>query len=219
LIANTNNHIFSIDYGISVRRTSEGEGIGVASSDLPLWSIGEPGLWDFSPTFLNREAVLFTNLYNNQWNTNWPLWVEGSWSATFKLWTINEETTEEEALFTPSWEFRQELLTGFAGLPVKNANLPVFSEGLSLSRKGSRITAFYPNPDAEQGIAGTLIRIWEQSGKSGNITVSLPPGSDYTQAHPVNLRGEESGTPVKVTENEFIFNLKAYSHASFVLTN
>jgi len=219
LISNTNNQIFSIDYGITVRQTPKGEGIGVVSSDLPLWSLGEPGLWNFSPEFLPRKANLFANLYNNQWNTNWPLWVEGSWSASLKIWPVSKNATEEEALFTPAWEYRQGLITGFSEAPSPKADFPIFKEGISLSHKGSRITSFAPNPDSAQGMPGVLLRVWEQSGYNGQISVSLPSGSNFSQAQPTNLRGEKKGTPIKIIDNKLTFNLKAYYPESFVLTH
>lgn len=215
LIAGSNRHLFSVDYGISVRENRVGFGIGVASSDLPLWSIGEPGLWKYSTNYIPEKAELYANLYNNQWNTNFPLWVDGSWNASMRLWPIVEEVTEEEALFTPAWEYRQDLLTGFTDGPA--GSLAVSQTGLSLSRKGIRVTAFCPNPDADKGEPGTLIRLWEQAGLSGEVVISLPSGFQATQAQPVNLRGEKTGGPLKVRRGRLKLNIKAYAPYSFIL--
>ena len=215
LIAGSNHHLFSIDYGISVRDGNNGPGAGVASSDLPLWSIDEPGLWKYSTDFVPKRAELFANLYNNQWNTNYPLWIDGSWSASLRLWPINDKESEEASLFTPSWEYRQRLLTGSADGSA--GVLPVMDKGLTLSRKGIRVTAFCPNPDAEKGVTGTLIRIWEQAGQSGETVITLPRGCNATQAQPVNLRGEKAGSPVPVKEGKFKCYLGAYAPASFVI--
>jgi alpha-mannosidase len=174
-----------------------------------------PGLWKYTPRWEPREPVLFANLYNNQWNTNYPLWIDGSWSASVRLWTVASGASEEEALFTPGWEQRQDFLTGYAnGTP---GNLPVSSAGISLSRKGIRLTAFCPNPDADQGVDGTLVRVWEQSGESGEVKLTLPSGFKATRAQPVNLRGEKSGKPIRIRQDSLKFNLKAYAPASFVL--
>jgi hypothetical protein len=215
LVAGSNHHLFSIDYGISVRNGATGSGVGIASSDLPLWSLGEPGLWKYTKEYVPRKAELFVNLYNNQWNTNYPLWVGGSWSASVRLWPITPGESEEEALFTPGWENRQDLLAGYVNGAA--GNLPVTATGISLSRKGIRVTAFCPNPDAEQGVPGTLLRVWEQSGQSGEVELSLPSGFIVSQAQPVNLRGEKSGKPLKIRQGKFTFNLKGYGRASFVL--
>jgi hypothetical protein len=215
LVPGTNMHLFSIDYGISVRNGEAGAGAGVSSSDLPLWSIGEPGLWKFSPRYESRKPLLFANLYNNQWNTNFPLWVDGSWSASLRFWPITSGATEEESLFTPGWEYRQNFLTGYAD--GSGGNLPISEKGISLSRKGIRVTAFCPNPDADQGVQGTLLRVWEQSGKSGEVEIFLPSGFKATHAQPVTLRGEKTSKPLKIRQGNFIVNLTAYAPASFVL--
>ena len=59
------------------------------------------------------------------------------------------------------------------------------------------MTAFCPNPDG----AGTVLRVWEQAGKGGTITVTLPKGMKATSARPVNLRGEPAGEPIAIVGN------------------
>jgi hypothetical protein len=45
----------------------------------------------------------------------------------------------------------------------------------------------------------------------------LPRGVKYTKATPVNLRGEVTGKPIKITDGQLSFMLKKYAPASFVL--
>jgi hypothetical protein len=187
LVAGSNHHLFSTDYGISTRKGSAGNGVGIASSDLPLWSLGEPGLWKYTRDYVPRKAELFANLYNNQWNTNYPLWIGGSWSVSVRLWPIAAGASEEEALFTPGWELRQDLLAGFANGAA--GNLPPSQTVLTLSRKGIRVTAFCPNPDADMGVPGLLVRVWEQAGISGEVNLTLPSGLKASTAQPVAVRG------------------------------
>ena len=75
------------------------------------------------------------------------------------------------------------------------------------------MTAFGPNPDG----VGTLLRVWEQSGTSSSLTVTLPAG--FVSALPVTLRGEPKGTPLPVTNNQLTLDLGPYAPASFVLTS
>ena len=96
---------------------------------------------------------------------------------------------------------------------VKNGKLPVSQPGISLSRKGVTLSAFGPNPDGE----GTVIRFWEQGGTSGKLEVTLPPGSKFTNALPVNLRGEKRGEPIRIINGQLFFDLHAYAPASFIL--
>ena len=88
-------------------------------------------------------------------------------------------------------------------------------EGISLSRRGVRVTAFCPNPDGD----GIVLRVWEQAGVGGEITVSLPSGMAATEAQPVNLRGERAGNPIPVKDGKFSFELNAWSPKSFVITD
>jgi hypothetical protein len=91
--------------------------------------------------------------------------------------------------------------------------LPATQAGIAVSRPGTLVTAFGANPDGK----GTILRVWEQTGVSGNLTVTLPVGAKFTTATPVTLRGEKTGEPVKITDGNLVFQLKAYAPASFVL--
>ena len=84
---------------------------------------------------------------------------------------------------------------------------------MTLSRKGVAVTAFGPNPDGP----GTVLRVWEQGGTAGPLTVTLPAGAEFASATPVNLRGEKRGEPVRLVGNTLTFELNAYAPASFVL--
>lgn len=209
LIAGANRHLFSVDHGLSVRDGAAGVGIGVASADLPLWSLGAPGLWKYTTDCVPSNACFFANLYNNQWNTNYRLWVDGSWSASLRLWPIPRGADEESGLFTPAWELRQPAVAAYSDGPA--GALPPRAQGLALSRKGIRVTAFCPNPDGP----GTLLRVWEQAGAAGAVCATLP--GRFKTATPVSLRGETSGAPISLPGSELRFNLPAYAPASFIL--
>ena len=85
---------------------------------------------------------------------------------------------------------------------------------MALSRKGVRVTAFCPNPDG----AGTVLRVWEQAGKGGEITVTLPQGLKAAVAQPVNLRGEIAGEPIALKNGSFTFTLGVWAPKSFILS-
>ena len=101
------------------------------------------------------------------------------------------------------------MLTGLCN--YKAGTLPLLTSGLALSRKGVTVTAFGPNPDG----AGTLLRVWEQAGHSGELTVTLP--AKFTSATAVNLRGEKTGEPRRIAGSTLAFNLGAFAPATFVL--
>ena len=120
-------------------------------------------------------------------------------------------TITDAVMATPALEARNPLLAVSA--TGKGKTLPAEQTGISLSRKGSIVTAFGQNPDS----AGTLLRVWEQAGTSGELTVTLPAGAKFVTATPVNLRGEKTGEPLNITDGKFTFNLNPYAPASFAL--
>jgi len=92
-------------------------------------------------------------------------------------------------------------------------NMPVSSQGISVSEKGVQVSYFGKNNDGE----GVLLRRWEQTGISGNYTVKLPDGVKVSSVQPVNLLGEKQGNPIQVKSGQFTVALKGYTPASFVL--
>ena len=211
IIFGSNRNLMGVDRAITVRSGENGAGVAAASADLPLWSIGKPGLWLYEPSYVPTEPELFVNLYNNMWNTNFPLWIPGSWEASLRVWPVPAGATEEQANFTPSWELRQPPVAAFAD--GKPGSLPPTQAGVALSRKGVRVSAFCPNPDGP----GMVLRVWEQSGQSGPLTVTLPTGTKAAKAQPVNLRGEPAGEPIPIINGQFTVPLGAWAPASFIL--
>jgi len=209
IIGDNNFHLFALQSGVSVRE-SDGYGIGLCPLDAPLVSLGEPGLWKFSRSWMPRPARIYVNLFNNKWNTNFPLWIEGSWSSRVRLWTLDPKSSDWD-LVGKSWEARTACPVAVSNGPA--GHLPAEYTGLSLSRKGVLVTAFGQNPYG----TGTLLRVWEQAGEGGELVVKVPVGSKYKVATPVNLRGEMQGEPVSVQNGVFTFDLKAYAPASFLL--
>jgi hypothetical protein len=87
IIFGSSRHLLAVDRGITVRAGESGAGMAAASADLPLWSLGEPGLWKYTADYVPTRPGLFVNLYNNMWNTNYPLWIGGSWKARLRGWS------------------------------------------------------------------------------------------------------------------------------------
>jgi alpha-mannosidase len=192
---------------------ADGSGMVVIPLDHPLVSLDRPGCWKASQTaadFTPKKPVVYLNLYNNQWNTNYRYWYEGTWSSRVRLRPFDEGTAVGDALVTPAMEARLPLMA-LAAQGGAAGTLPKEKSGVSVSRPGVLVTAFGKNPDG----AGTLLRVWEQAGKSGELVVTIP--GQFTTAKPVNLRGEKTGEPVPVRRGKLTVDLSAYAPASFVL--
>ncbi len=204
-----NRDLLCLNSGLTITGR-DGFGVGLCPLDSPLVSLGEPGLWKFSRHNTPKRARIFINLYNNEWDTNFPLWQDGSWNSRVRLWVVRGGDTEKN-LITPAWEARAPLLAAFSD--GSRGSLPVTKAGLQLSRRGVLATNFGPDPYS----AKTLLRVWEQAGNSGSLTVRLPADFQAARAVPVNLRGEPAGAPVKITGGKFTFKLGAFAPASFQL--
>ena len=209
IIDGGNRHLLCLNSGLTIT-DGNGFGVGLCPMDSPLVSLDEPGLWKFSLHYTPKRARVFVNLYNNEWDTNFPLWQEGSWNSRVRLWTIRGDNAEKN-LITPAWEARSPLVAACGDGP--RGKLPVAKTGLTLSRRGVLVTNFGPDPYSDK----TLLRVWEQAGNSGSLTVNLPADFKATRAVPVNLRGEPAGDAVKISGGSFTFKLAAFAPASFRL--
>jgi alpha-mannosidase len=189
---------------------SQNRGFGIMSPDVPGISLDRPGLWSYSPTFIPKKANVFFNLYNNQWSTNFTEWVEGSWSARFYIWSI-DNYSNASSIVSPSEEFRNPLMCALAtGKPGK---LPSVLKGISLSEKGILVTAFGKNRDGE----GDILRLWEQNGVSCRCRITLPKECRYISAQPCNLRGEKLGNSIPVSGQTFEVPINGYQPVTFIL--
>ncbi|WP_158617975.1 glycoside hydrolase family 38 N-terminal domain-containing protein [Chitinophaga lutea] len=210
-IVGGNRYLYGVQTGASLVEAG-GAGIGICAIDAPLLSFGEPGLWKYDYDYFPKQPAVFVNLYNNMWNTNFPYWTEGSWSERVRIWGINPGEKTAENLAVKSWEARVPLMAVAAGGQGKK--LPSRQAGITVSRKGVLVTAFGADPD---GNKGTLLRLWEQAGNAGELTVTLPKGQTFSKATPVSLRGETAGKPVKIINGKLNCSIRQFGPASFIL--
>lgn len=209
-VDNANFHNLWVNTGVAVYDDTTGAGVGLCPRDTPLVSLGEPGEYKFEKRYVPTKPRVFLNLYNNHWRTNFGSWIGDGrrMTARVRLWTFDRYNTEA-ALYSPAMEARAPLAA--ARSTARPGTLPPTQAGVTLSRKGVAVTAFGPNPDG----AGTLLRVWEQAGTRGPLTINLP--GPFTKATPVTLRGEKKGAALAIATGTLTFDLPAYAPASFLL--
>jgi hypothetical protein len=207
---NLNTHNLWINTGVAIYDDKTGAGIGICPKDSPMVSLGSPGEYKFEKQYQPKTPYLYVNLYNNHWRTNFPAWIgDGSrMTSQVRIWSF-DKFNAESSLYTPAMETR--IPVAAARSVAHPGKLPPAQAGITLSRKGVAVSAFGPNPDGK----GIVLRVWEQGGTTGELTVTLP--GKFATATPVTLRGEKTGDPLKIAEGKFTFPLKAYAPASFVL--
>jgi alpha-mannosidase len=203
IIAGSNRHMYAVGAGLAIKG-SDGASVSLCPMDHPLVSLDTPGIWKFSLDFVPKKPVVFLNLYNNQWNTNYRYWYSGTWSSRVRLWFGDQ-------LAVPALETMLPLMAS-AGSGVRGP-LPSSQSGISVSRPGVVVTALKQKPESKL----TTLRLWELAGESGKVTVRLPSGSLARIAKPVDLRGDSLGPPIAVGGGSFEFFLNGFAPASFEL--
>jgi hypothetical protein len=213
ILPGANEDMYTVGHGLTIIG-DDGAGVAVCPLDHPLISLDRPGCWKFSRDFTPKKPEVFVNLYNNQWNTNFRYWFPGTWSSRVRMWTFDKDTPKELQLAVPALEARNPLQVVVLQGANPGGTLPPEQTGLSVSREGVVVTAFGQDPD---GHPGTLLRVWEQAGLGGELTVTLPEGVKATKAQPVDLRGEKTGEASPIENGKLTYPLKAWAPASFLL--
>lgn len=203
ILTGSNRHMYAVGAGLTITG-SDGAGISLCPMDHPLISLDTPGIWKFSLDFVPKKPVIFLNLYNNQWNTNYRYWYSGSWSSRVRIWFGDQ-------LAVPALETMLPLMAS-AGSGARGT-LPSIQSGISVSRPGVVITELRQN--AKGG--ATSLRVWELAGESGKVTLQLPSGLPARLARPVDLRGDSTGPPIAIQGGSFEFTLNGFAPASFEL--
>ncbi|MBM3880377.1 MAG: hypothetical protein FJ387_11785 [Verrucomicrobia bacterium] len=211
VIRGANHHNFCLSSGLTVTGR-DGAGVGLCALDTPLVSLEQPGIWSYSRRFVARKPMVFFNLFNNQYNTNFRIWQGGSWSSRVRLWAVHAHAADDEsALITPAWEARSPCLA--VAVDAAAGGLPTSQPGLELSRRGVLVTAFGPNPDG----AGVVLRLWEQAGRSESCRVRLPQGLRVARAQPCDLRGQSAGESIILRQGRLDIPLAPFAPVSLIL--
>jgi len=192
VIPGSNRHLFWLHHGLAVYG-NDGYGVGICPLDAPMVSLGEPGCWRFSWDYLPENADVFVNLFNNQWNTNFRLWNEGTWRQTVRLWTF-KQYEPATSLIQPALEARFPMVGRSTADFERRGNLPPEATGLQLSRRDVLVTSFGVDPGTQK----LMLRLWEQAGKDDPCVITLPKGLAVRAVQPCDLRGRPVGDPLAV---------------------
>jgi alpha-mannosidase len=203
ILSGSNRHMYAVGAGITIMG-SDGASVSLCPMDHSLVSLDTPGIWKFSLDFVPKKPVVFLNLYNNQWNTNYRYWYSGSWSSRVRVWFGDQ-------LAVPALETMVPLVAS-AGSGARGT-LPSSQAGISVSRPGVVVTALMQKSKGRM----TFLRLWELAGESGKVAVHLPSGSPARIARPVDLRGDPLGPQIAVQAGSFEFALSPFAPASFEL--
>jgi hypothetical protein len=132
-----------------------------------------------------------------------------------KIWSVSR-FNNESSIVTPSEEFASPLMAVLED--GDGGKMPLSTAGIQLSRKGLIVTAFGKNPDGD----GTVLRLWEEAGDSGQCSIQLPAGHSFTTAQFCDLRGQQIGKPFPIVSGTIAggkiqMDIGAYQPISIVL--
>ncbi len=98
--------------------------LSICAPDVPLFGIGSTGVYAYHKEFgANRPPVLYFNLFNNMWGTNFPQWIGGSFRYRFVLRGCSRQEAEQ----APAWAARV-----CRGAPAKLPEGVTLPEGMEL---------------------------------------------------------------------------------------
>jgi hypothetical protein len=211
---------FCLNTGLTATAGQDGAGVGLCPIDSPIVSIERWGIYQFSKDFLATKPLVWVNLYNNAFSVNFQQWIGGSWSSRVRLWSVPAGAGAADALVTPGWQARQPCRVAMCTAP--DGTLPPSRAGIELSRGGVLVTAFGPNIDGAgpadtPAVAGTILRLWEQSGSDQPCRVKLPEGLRPAKVQPVDLRGRPVGAAIPVQAGELTVPMTPFAPASLLV--
>ena len=95
IVEKANHSLYCLDEGAAVM--NDQMGLWVQSLDAPLMAIGDPGIYRYGPVFeQTKKPVLYFNLFNNMWGTNFPQWIGGDFTFRFRLQGFEPEHTRKD---------------------------------------------------------------------------------------------------------------------------
>ena len=131
IMSGSNRHMYAVGAGLTITG-SDGASVSLCPMDHPLVSLDTPGAWKFSLDFVPKKPVVFLNLYNNQWNTNYRYWYSGTWSSRVRVWFGDQ-------LIVPALESMLPLVA--SAKSGARGTLPSSQSGISVSRPGVLVTS------------------------------------------------------------------------------
>ncbi len=167
---------------------TDGEtGMLVIPFDSPLFSIGLPAIERFDGSALPGESILFFNLFNTQWGTNFPQWIGGDLSFRFRLVPHAGDWRKARA-----WEVAAAALQPPLCLPASSAVPPAVGRPAGLLARAVPGLETVTLKTCETG-DGLILRLRETSGRAGKRTLRfrLPPSSPAPRIILCSLLEEE----------------------------
>ena len=187
-----------------------GEGLLFMPLDSPLLSIGSIGIERFDGEALPGPPILNFNLFNNQWGTNFPQWIEGSSTYRFRIAPHNGDWRQAKA-----WRLAAEAFQPPICLPYHEAS-KIGLLAAEVSGSGDLEVLVWKRPNEGEG---WILRLRDPTGLGGKRKLSLSPAPRMVLAcdlfendgKPISLKQDDSSAIVEFELPAFgIMTLKLF---------
>lgn len=141
-------------------------GLGIIPVDMPLVSISNVGIFEFDPARVPGGSTVYSHLYNTQWGTNFPQWLEGDFSFRVRLVPGSGDWRglQSGPVIHSTWH-----LANWTTRPAAaRARLDDGRQAVRLPA-GWVLLSMRPRHDGD----GLIIRFWDQLGLARTLPVAL----------------------------------------------
>ena len=174
----TNHRYYYLNSSLALLDKDQ-SGFALDVPEAPGISIDSTGLFNFGRRFVPQTGLVFANLYNTQWGTNFTEWIGKGFHLKYRVRSFAKYDAAE-TLAVPSEESRMPLMASFAETP--KGNLPASMSGFEVSKRGVYLTS------VRKSERGWIIRLWDQTGKTDRVTLKLPEALHVQQIQELDLR-------------------------------
>ena len=161
---NANRLLYCCDRWVDV--SDADGGLLVIPRDTPLFSLGSPAIERFDGSAMPGKPSFFFNLFNTQWGTNFPQWMEGDLRFKFRLVPHAGDWRRARA-----WELAADCLQPPSCHPA-DPSAPAAAPALVAGPVRGMETLTLKN--AEDG-SGIILRLREAAGRAGEKTLRFSP--------------------------------------------
>lgn len=189
---------------------SDGErGMAFVAYDAPLFSIGDQAIFKFRREYSEEEPIIYFNIFNNQWGTNFPQWMGGDYSFRYRLIPHNGDWRQGNVAHLVL-ESVNPLLAGFSsGMKTGQVELPISMEWIK-QVEGMEVLAVKPAENCD----GVILRLREITGIAHKVRINL--GSHFKSVSRSDLL-ERIQEELAVNAYEFAFDTTPFEIHTFYL--
>lgn len=160
ILQDGNRDLYCVEDWMTVE--DQGCGFAIMPKDMPLFSLGNPGVLRFTRHPGRQKPVVWMQLFNNTWGTNFPQWIQGEMTFSYRLMPY-QGTWDQADVWQNARIFRAAPLAA-SGI-MKTAEL--LPEGL----QDMMLSSWKRSEDGE----GWILRLHDISGRFQTKRLKLNP--------------------------------------------